>query len=183
MSYKLPIPPKGTHTKPFWDGAKAGRLMLPRCQDCNRVHWYPRFIKKVEIVDVERVRSINIGSTLNESRMLTQDENIVDIQFAVQYKVSNARDYVFNVRDPDTTLRQVTETAMREIVGKNNMDFVIKDGRVDVASRTKALMGEILEFYKTGLIVTNLNMQNAQPPEQVQHAFNDAIKAREDRKV
>ena len=144
-------------------------------------HWYPRFIEKVEIVDVDRVRSINIGATSHESLMLTEDENIVDIQFAVQYKVSNAKDYVFNVRDPDTTLRQVTETAMREIVGKNNMDFVIKDGRVQVAAGTKELMQNILNGYKTGLIVTNVNMQNAQPPEQVQHAFSDAVKAREDK--
>ena len=144
-------------------------------------HWYPRFIEKVEIVDVDRVRSINIGATTHESLMLTKDENIVDIQFAVQYKVSNAKDYVFNVRDPDTTLRQVTETAMREIVGKNNMDFVIKDGRVQVANGTKELMKDILESYKTGLVVTNVNMQNAQPPEQVQHAFSDAVKAREDK--
>lgn len=144
-------------------------------------HWYPRFIEKVEIVDVDRVRSINIGATTHESLMLTKDENIVDIQFAVQYKVSNAKDYVFNVRDPDTTLRQVTETAMREIVGKNNMDFVIKDGRVQVANGTKELMKNILESYKTGLVVTNVNMQNAQPPEQVQHAFSDAVKAREDK--
>lgn len=144
-------------------------------------HWYPRFIETVEIVDVEQVRSLNIGGTTHESLMLTHDENIVDIQFAVQYKVSNVKDYVFNVRDPDTTLRQVTETAMREVVGKNDMDFVIKDGRVEVATRTKDLMQEILDIYKTGLVVTNLNMQNAQPPEQVQHAFNDAIKAREDK--
>ncbi len=144
-------------------------------------HWYPRFIETVEIVDVERVRSVNIGGTTHESLMLTKDENIVDIQFAVQYKVSNAKDYIFNVRDPDTTLRQVTETAMREIVGKNGMDFVIKDGRVQVANETKDLMQKILNVYKTGLVVTNLNMQNAQPPEQVQHAFNDAIKAREDK--
>ncbi len=144
-------------------------------------HWYPRFIESVEIVDVERVRSLNIGTTTHESLMLTHDENIVDIQFAVQYKVSNSKDYVFNVRDPDATLRQATESAMREIVGKNSMDYVIKDGRVEVANRTKDLMQEILEFYKTGLVVTNLNMQNAQPPEQVQHAFNDAIKAREDK--
>ena len=144
-------------------------------------HWYPRFIEKVEIVDVDRVRSINIGGTTHESLMLTKDENIVDIQFAVQYKVSNAKEYVFNVRDPDTTLRQVTETAMREIVGKNNMDFVIKDGRVQVTNGTKDLMKDILESYKTGLVVTNVNMQNAQPPEQVQHAFSDAVKAREDK--
>ncbi len=144
-------------------------------------HWFPRFIETVEIVDVERVRSINIGGTTHESLMLTHDENIVDIQFAVQYKVSNAKEYLFNVRDPDTTLRQVTETAMREIVGKNGMDFVIKDGRLQVATGTKDLMQEILKSYKTGLVVTNVNMQNAQPPEQVQHAFNDAIKAREDK--
>ena len=144
-------------------------------------HWFPRFIEKVEIVDVDRVRSINIGGTSHESLMLTQDENIVDIQFAVQYKVSNAKEYVFNVRDPDTTLRQVTETAMREVVGKNNMDFVIKDGRLEVATRTKDLMKAILDDYKIGLVVTNVNMQNAQPPEQVQHAFSDAVKAREDK--
>ncbi len=144
-------------------------------------HWYPRFIETVEIVDVEQVRSINIGATSFESLMLTKDENIVDIQFAVQYKVGNSKDYIFNVRDPDTTLRQVTETAMREVVGKNNMDFVIKDGRVQVATSTKDLMTEILDSYKTGLVVTNVNMQNAQPPEQVQHAFSDAVKAREDK--
>ncbi len=144
-------------------------------------HWFPRFIEKVEMVEVDRVRSVNIGAISHESLMLTQDENIVDIQFEVQYKVGNARDYVFNVRDPDTTLRQVTETAMREIVGKNKMDFVIKDGRVEVATATRKLMQDILDSYKTGLIVTNVNMQNAQPPEQVQHAFNDAIKAREDK--
>ncbi len=144
-------------------------------------HWFPRFIEKVEMVEVDRVRSVNIGAISHESLMLTQDENIVDIQFEVQYKVSSAKEYIFNVRDPDTTLRQVTETAMREIVGKNKMDFVIKDGRVEVANGTKKLMQDILNSYDTGLIVTNVNMQNAQPPEQVQHAFNDAIKAREDK--
>lgn len=144
-------------------------------------HWYPRFIENVEVVDVEQVRSVNLGTVSSESQMLTQDENIVDIQFAVQYKVKDAKEYLFNVRDPDATLRQATETAMREVVGKNKMDFVIKDGRVQVATRTKDLMQEILDGYNTGIVVTNLNMQNAQPPEQVQHAFNDAIKAREDK--
>ncbi|MGD8811915.1 MAG: protease modulator HflK, partial [Thioalkalispiraceae bacterium] len=78
-------------------------------------HWYPRFVEKVEIVDVEQVRSVNLGTGARDSLMLTQDENIVDIQFAVQYKVKDARDYLFNVRDPDATLRQATESAMREI--------------------------------------------------------------------
>jgi len=144
-------------------------------------HWYPRFIEKVEVVDVEQVRSVNMGTVSSEALMLTQDENIVDLQFAVQYKVKDAKEYLFNVREPDTTLRQATETAMREIVGKNEMDFVIKDGRVQVATRTRDLMQQILDGYNTGLVVTNLNMQDAQPPEQVQHAFNDAIKAREDK--
>ena len=145
------------------------------------LNWYPRFLEKVEIVDVEQVRSVNIGTVSSESLMLTQDENIVDIQFAVQYKVKDAKEYLFNVKDPSSTLRQATETAMREIVGKNEMDFVIKDGRVQVATRTKDLMQEILDGYNTGVVVTNLNMQDAQPPEQVQHAFDDAIKAREDK--
>ena len=143
-------------------------------------HWYPRFIQSVEVVNVEQVRSVNLGLRKDEALMLTQDENIVDIKFTVQYKVKDAREFLFNVRDPDATLRQATESAMREIVGKNGMDFVIKDGRPQVGARTKNLIQEILDGYNTGILVTNLNLQDAQPPQQVQHAFNDAIKARED---
>lgn len=143
-------------------------------------HWYPRFIQSVDIVNVEQVRSVNLGLRKDEGLMLTQDENIVDIKFTVQYKVKDARNFLFNVRDPDATLRQATESAMREVVGKNGMDFVIKDGRPQVGARTKQLIQDILDGYNTGLLVTNLNLQDAQPPQQVQHAFNDAIKARED---
>jgi len=143
-------------------------------------HWYPRFIQTVEVVNVEQVRSVNLGLRKDEALMLTQDENIVDIKFTVQYKVKDAREFLFNVRDPDATLRQATESAMREIVGKNGMDFVIKDGRPQVGARTKKLIQEILDGYNAGVLVTNLNLQDAQPPQQVQHAFNDAIKARED---
>jgi membrane protease subunit HflK len=143
-------------------------------------HWYPRFIQTVDVVNVEQVRSVNLGLRKDEALMLTQDENIVDIKFTVQYKVKDAREFLFNVRDPDATLRQATESAMREVVGKNGMDFVIKDGRPQVGARTKDLIQEILDGYNTGILVTNLNLQDAQPPQQVQHAFNDAIKARED---
>jgi len=143
-------------------------------------HWYPRFIQSVEVVNVEQVRSVNLGLRKDEALMLTQDENIVDIKFTVQYKVKDAREFLFNVRDPDATLRQATESAMREIVGKNEMDFVIKDGRPQVGARTRDLIQQILDAYKSGVLVTNLNLQDAQPPQQVQHAFNDAIKARED---
>jgi len=144
-------------------------------------HWYPRFIQSVEIVDVEDIRSVNLGHTSDEALMLTQDENIIDIKFTVQYKVKDARDFLFNVRDPDLTLRQATESAVREIVGKNKLDFVITEGRVAVAAGVSELIQKILDSYATGITVVNLNMQDAQPPEQVQQAFDDAIKAREDK--
>jgi membrane protease subunit HflK len=143
-------------------------------------HWYPRFIQSVEIVDVEQVRSVNLGRIPDEALMLTQDENIIDIKFTVQYKVKDAREYLFNVRDPDATLRQATESAVREIVGKNKLDFVITEGRLEVAARAEKLMQDVLDGYATGILVVKLNMQDAQPPQQVQAAFDDAIKARED---
>ena len=146
-------------------------------------HWYPRFIQTVDIVDVEGSRSINLGRKASEALMLTQDENIIDVKFTVQYKVKNPKDFLFNVRTPDATLVQATESAMREVVGKNKMDFVLKEGRPEVAARTERLIQEILDGYQTGILVTNLNMQDAQPPEQVQGAFDDVIKAREDRET
>ncbi len=144
-------------------------------------HWYPRFIQTVEIVDVEDIRSVNLGHVSDEALMLTQDENIIDIKFTVQYKVKDAKDFLFNVRDPDLTLREATESAVREVVGKNKLDFVITEGRVAVAAGVSKLIQKILDSYATGITVVNLNMQDAQPPEQVQQAFDDAIKAREDK--
>ena len=156
------------------------------------LHWYPRFIQTVEIVDIEQIRDAAIGYRSSgtgrqastrverESLMLTQDENIVDIQLAVQYKVSNASDYLFNVVDPDLTLRQATESAVREIIGKNKMDFVLTQGRSEIANKVHTLIQDILDRYHTGLQITSVNMQDAQPPEQVQAAFDDAVKARED---
>ena len=113
--------------------------------------------------------------------MLTRDENIVDVRFAIQYKIKSANDYLFNIADPDTTLREATESAVREIVGKSNMDFILKEGRSDIVLRVESLIQEILDRYETGLNLISVNMQDAQPPEQVQHAFDDAVKAREDR--
>jgi modulator of FtsH protease HflK len=143
-------------------------------------HWYPRFIQTVERVDVDNVRSIELGYRGDEALMLTQDENIIDIKFAVQYQVRNARDYLFNVRDPDETLRSALESAVREVVGRSEMDFVITDGRTEVVARAQSLLQRILDDYRTGLVVTSLNMQDAQAPQQVQGAFADAVKARED---
>jgi membrane protease subunit HflK len=144
------------------------------------LNWYPRFIHSVEEVDISSVRSIELGRRADEALMLTQDENIVDVKFTVQYQVKDARDYLFNVRDPDQTLREATESAVREIIGQSEMDFVITGGRSEVVERVKVLVQEILDRYRAGLTVVNLNMQDAQAPEQVQGAFADAVKARED---
>ncbi len=144
------------------------------------LHWFPRFVQSVERINVDNVRSIELGFRGDESLMLTQDENIVDIKFAVQYQVKDARDYLFNVRDPDETLRQAMETSVREIVGKSEMDFVLTGGRAEVVARAQDLMQSILDLYQTGLVITSLNMQDAQAPQQVQGAFAYAVKARED---
>jgi membrane protease subunit HflK len=144
------------------------------------LQWYPRFYQSVERVNVDNVRSIELGVRGDESLMLTQDENIVDIKFAVQYYIKDARDYLFNVRDPDETLRQAMETSVREIVGKREMDFIITGGRAEVGALAQELMQGILDQYKAGLIISSLNMQDAQAPQQVQGAFADAVKARED---
>lgn len=140
----------------------------------------PRPFEKIVRVNVERQQSETIGRTAAESLMLTQDENIIDIEFNVQYKVSNAADFVFNVKNPGETLRQATETAVREVVGKSKMDFVITEGRDEIVIRSRLLLQEILDTYGTGLQITEFNMQDAQAPEQVQDAFADAVKARED---
>jgi len=135
----------------------------------------PRPIEYVLKVDVDQVRSISHSAT-----MLTQDENIVDIELAVQYKVKDVTDYLFEVRDPDRTVQQATSTAVREVIGTSNMDFVLTAGRSEIQGRTRELIQEILDNYRTGLIINSVNMQPAKPPEAVKAAFDDAIKARED---
>lgn len=137
-------------------------------------HW-PSPIEQVQKVNVERVRAIE-----HQTLMLTKDENIVDIGLVVQYRVTDPKDYLFNVSDPDDTLRQATESALREVVGTSKMDAVLTSERTRVAMETKILIQDIVDRYKTGLTVSSVNMQNAQPPSAVQAAFADVIKARED---
>ncbi len=143
-------------------------------------HWFPRFVQSVYIVDMNSVRSIEVGNNADEALMLTQDENIIDVKFTVQYQVKSARDYLFKVKDPEQTLREVAESAVREIVGQSEMDFVLTAGRSEIRERAKKLVQQILNRYGTGLVVVNLNMQNIQAPDQVQGAFADVVKARED---
>ncbi len=136
---------------------------------------FPRPIEQVAKIDVDRIRN-----HMYQALMLTQDENIVHVKMEVQYKVKDAAAYLFNVRDPDTTLAEAASSALREVVGKSKMDYVITDGRSDVSTRAQALLQDIADRYRTGLQVVKVNLQDAQPPEEVQGSFADAIKARED---
>jgi membrane protease subunit HflK len=150
-----------------------------------RVPWP---IQSNEIVNLAQVRTLEVGyrnnvrtKVLKESLMLTDDENIVDLQFAVQYTVKDARDFVFNVRRPDESAMQIAETAMREVIGKSRMDAILYETQIDVANRARDLMQTIHDRYGTGIQVSTVTIQNAQPSEQVQAAFDDAVKANQDR--
>lgn len=139
-------------------------------------HWHiPAPIQEKRIVDLETVRSAT-----HQTSMLTQDENIVEVKFTAQYRVTDPKNYLFNVREPDATLLQAMKSAVREVVGKNKIDFVLSEGRPQISADTKTLMQKIMDDYKTGIFVTTVNLQQAQPPNQVQSAFFDAVKSRED---
>jgi membrane protease subunit HflK len=160
------------------------------------LRWHiPSPFERVEVVNTTNINSVFVGyreaargkrSEPVEALMLTQDENIVDIQFAVQYDIKDPRDLLFNVSEynprdiAESVVRGATESAVREIVGRNSMDFAITDGRQQLASETKVLVQEILDRYKTGINIRAVEMQDAQPPAQVKDAFDDAVKARED---
>ncbi|TAK40494.1 MAG: FtsH protease activity modulator HflK [Betaproteobacteria bacterium] len=145
-------------------------------------------IQSNEIVNISQVRTLEVGyrnnvktKVLKESLMLTDDENIVDLQFAVQYLVKDAQQYLFSVRRPDETAMQAAESAMREVIGKGRMDAILYESREAIAISARQLMQQILDRYKTGIQVSTVTIQNAQPPEQVQAAFDDAVKAGQDR--
>jgi membrane protease subunit HflK len=149
---------------------------------------YP--IQNQYIVNVSQLRTFEVGfrgssrnKVLPEALMLTTDENIVDMQFVVQYRLraDGAPDYLFRTRDPDEAVRQAAETSMREVVGKQPMDYVLYEGRTNVAAEVQKLMQQILDRYHTGIQVSTVAIQNVQPPEQVQAAFDDAVKAGQDR--
>jgi modulator of FtsH protease HflK len=145
-------------------------------------------IQSHELVNLSQVRTLEVGyrnnvrtKVLKESLMLTDDENIVDLQFAVQFLVKDARDYIFNVRRPDETAQQIAETAMREVIGKSKMDGILYESREEIAIKARQLMQAIHDRYGTGIIISTVTIQAAQPPEQVQAAFDDAVKAGQDR--
>jgi len=142
---------------------------------------FPRPVESVQKVNVGQVRSIT-----HKALMLTQDENIVDVEVAVQWRIGDATRYLFNVYSPASTLRQVTESGVREVIGKSKLDFVLTEGRSQIAEQIKLLIQQTLDDdavendYVSGIYISSVEMQPAKPPEEVKAAFDDAIKARED---
>src|SRR5689334_23880242 len=151
--------------------------------------WHLPFpVEAVELVEFSQVKTIEVGyrntpknKIDKEAVMLTDDENIIDIQFAVQYNLKSAEDYVFNNRRPDQIVAYVAESAIREVVGKSKMDFALYEGREQIAKQTEQLMQQNLDRYGTGVSVQKVTLQNVQPPDKVQAAFDDAVKAGQDR--
>jgi membrane protease subunit HflK len=158
------------------------------------LQWHiPWPVEQVNPVNIQNVNTVEIGyrsagqdqeqSVPREALMLTKDENIVDVKLAIQYDIKNPEDLVFHVVDPDHTqavVRGATESALREVVGTNNMDFVLTEGRATIVAKTKELLQKILDRYLTGINIIAVEMQDAQPPAEVKPAFDDAVKARED---
>jgi len=149
---------------------------------------YP--IQRHEVVNVTQIRSVDIGrdsiikaTGLRESAMLTEDENIVEIKFAVQYRLNDARAFLFETRNPQESVVQAAETAVREVVGKMRMDSAIAEERDQIAPRVRTLMQQILDRYRVGVEVVGVNLQQGgvRPPEQVQAAFDDVLKAGQER--
>lgn len=153
------------------------------------IQWrWPYPIQSNETVKMSDVRSVEVGysgslrsKVPRESLMLTDDENIIDLQAAVQFRVKDAAEYLFTNVRPDDAVKQAAETSIREVVGRSKMDTVLYEGRDQIAIQVHQLMQQILDRYTTGVLVTSVTVQNAQPPEQVQNAFDDAVKAGQDR--
>ncbi len=152
---------------------------------------YPWPIQAHEVVNVLSLQTVEIGARgrsaerLKEALMLTDDENIVDMHFTVQYRIKEtaegAKDFLFNSRGPTEAVQQSAESAMREVVGRKTMDSVLYESRQEIAEEVRKRMQEMLDRYGTGILIAAVAIQNAQPPEQVQAAFDDAVRATQDR--
>jgi membrane protease subunit HflK len=141
------------------------------------LHWHlPWPIEKRQVVNVAEFRSFE-----DRTRMLTQDEALVGINLAVQYRRADPVQFVFNVRDPEETLKEVSESAIREIIGQSKLEFVLEKGRQEISAKTKELIQRTITSYNTGIEIISVNLQDVIVPEQVAPAQKDAIKAREDR--
>lgn len=153
-------------------------------------YWFPSPIGDVEIVDVESIRRVQIGYAGNtgrsrevpgESLILTGDQNIVDVDVDVLWRISNAADFLFNVRDPETTVKIMAESSLREVIGQTTLDNALTDGRAEVQTRTQTVLQQTLDQYQTGIEITNVQLQKADPPQPVIDAFNEVQRARQDK--
>jgi membrane protease subunit HflK len=133
-------------------------------------------VESVQIVNVDEISSFS-----HKAAMLTQDENIVDVELTVQSRIQDASNYLFQDQTPEKTLRDATETVVRKTIGGSKLDFILTEGRSAIAASIQERVQNLMDQYKTGLLVTSVNMQPAKPPEPVKEAFDDAIKAREDK--
>lgn len=139
------------------------------------LRWNAPFIDEVNKVNVTRVRTHT-----SQGVMLTEDENIVDVTLAIQYVISNPRDFLLNVREPEVTLTHATDSAIRHVVGSGEMNAAISEGRAALGGDVQQRLQAYMDSYSAGLRVVKVNIENSQPPNQVQAAFDDVIKARED---
>ena len=149
---------------------------------------FPWPIEAATLVNLNQVRSVEIGAKgsgrtrdAKQAQMLTEDLNIIDIAFAVQYTLSDAKAFLFNNRKPEDAVVQAAETAMREVVGKRKMDFLLNQGREEFAGATQKLMQQLLDRYGTGITISKLNLQAVAAPEAVNESFQDVVKAQQDR--
>lgn len=139
-------------------------------------HWFPRFIESINRVNVDQVSAINLNSL-----MLTQNENIVSVQFVAQYRIGNLQNYLFNVDNPVDTLSQSLDSAVRQVIGHSTLDNILTVGRAAIAQKVLAQLEKLMGRYKTGIQVVDVTMQPATAPNPVKEAFDDVIKAREDK--
>ncbi|OGT16189.1 MAG: HflK protein [Gammaproteobacteria bacterium RIFCSPLOWO2_02_FULL_38_11] len=139
------------------------------------LHWIPCFIETKYVINEQK-----ISSYAYESQMLTKDENIVSVAVAIQYRIKDANDYLFNTVNPQESLQQATASALRQTIGHTNLDDVLTSGREKIRNQTQDLLSTIMNNYKTGLLITEVSLQPAKAPEEVKEAFDDAIKAQED---
>lgn len=139
---------------------------------------WPRPIESLRRVNVSQHRSAN-----DRGSMLTRDENIVQLEFEIQYRVYEPEHYLFKIRDPETTLIQAAEATLRQVIGDNDMDNILGSGRAAIAADTKSYLQELLTLYQAGLEITQFNLTDVQPPAAVKEAFDDVTKAREDRET
>lgn len=139
-----------------------------------------RFTFPAPIETITKVNVAEVRSQENQARMLTSDENLIELGFAVQYRVLDPAAFLFEIQAPESTLAEASDSAIREVVGTNQMDFILEQGRGEIATAARDLLQQILERYDAGIEILTFNLQQVRPPNQVQAAFDDVVRARED---